>query len=718
MATINHLEGYAFAKKKGDTIHVFEGPHTLSDYLPVIAEGTDVPRILKDRFADVVNVKDFGAKGDGVTDDTTSFTQALLLCTANRKNLYVPWGTYLISNVLPSPMVMWFGDQAELIFSNFEGKNGISFNGENPDGRFVGLDGFILTSKTSNGETCIETPKGTSLYYGNSVRYIFTNLYCRGSERNESGYSFCWKTGFKTWIHVGDCVGAEISNVCIQGTFDIKSNPVGQTEDCGILLDANGGILTARISDISIGPIHTAIKVGSCAFYSINCFDFIGTYNGIYQDENAAKIFGEPKIFEGNINAQNVGIYLKDSVSRTITSVTIRRHSSGWKGAANDWSGIKADNCSDLCISRCTIQPDESSGEFSGTSHAIYTTGCGGLKVLGNNIGTSNDKGVSLNNCNNYIIADTISWQNKSTDVLFDLTNNTRNGVIVAYSLVSSFIGKDIEKDETIVNPNSIINQNIELQSARNVQIDLTKTTASEDQKTWRVVSSNNSLARQTVNDSGLGSNFEIITREGTVVSQIEWRASNFKLDGTLNTRMTVPVADATYSLGSSALRYTQLYAATGTINTSDQRVKSSVASASDTLLDAVGNVPIHTFQFTDAVEKKGAAAARFHAGVVAQEVASAFQAQGLDAARYGLFCHDQWSDTYEDVRIIDQEEEADEDGTIVKPLISHVERKKVLSAGDRYGIRYEELLVLECARLRRELGRIQAALVEHGITL
>lgn len=94
MATINHLEGYAFAKKKGDTIHVFEGPHTLSDFLPVVAEGTDVPRMLKDRFADVVNVKDFGAKGDGVTDDTTSFTQALLLCAVNRKNIYVPSTTF------------------------------------------------------------------------------------------------------------------------------------------------------------------------------------------------------------------------------------------------------------------------------------------------------------------------------------------------------------------------------------------------------------------------------------------------------------------------------------------------------------------------------------------------------------------------------------------------------------------------------------------------
>ena len=63
MTTINHLQGYAFAKKTGDTIHIFEGPHALADFMPVIAEGSDVPRMLKDRFADVVNVRDFGARG-------------------------------------------------------------------------------------------------------------------------------------------------------------------------------------------------------------------------------------------------------------------------------------------------------------------------------------------------------------------------------------------------------------------------------------------------------------------------------------------------------------------------------------------------------------------------------------------------------------------------------------------------------------------------------
>lgn len=97
--TVNYLQGYAFAKKKGDTIHVFEGPHTLSDFLPVMAEGTDVPRMLKDRFADVVNVKDFGAKGDGVTDDT----EAIQAAVTSNKSIFFPAGRYRCTESITVP---------------------------------------------------------------------------------------------------------------------------------------------------------------------------------------------------------------------------------------------------------------------------------------------------------------------------------------------------------------------------------------------------------------------------------------------------------------------------------------------------------------------------------------------------------------------------------------------------------------------------------------
>ena len=44
--------------------------------------------------ATVFNVKDYGAKGDGVTDDTLSFTRA----AATGKSVYVPAGSYLLTS--------------------------------------------------------------------------------------------------------------------------------------------------------------------------------------------------------------------------------------------------------------------------------------------------------------------------------------------------------------------------------------------------------------------------------------------------------------------------------------------------------------------------------------------------------------------------------------------------------------------------------------------
>lgn len=50
------------------------------------ATGTPEARTLGDRFADVVNVKDFGAVGDGVTDDTSAF----LAAESSGETIFVP----------------------------------------------------------------------------------------------------------------------------------------------------------------------------------------------------------------------------------------------------------------------------------------------------------------------------------------------------------------------------------------------------------------------------------------------------------------------------------------------------------------------------------------------------------------------------------------------------------------------------------------------------
>jgi hypothetical protein len=60
----------------------------------LIATGSVTSRLLADRWGEVANVKDFGAVGDGVTDDTAAFESCRDSCISTGKVFRVPSGTY------------------------------------------------------------------------------------------------------------------------------------------------------------------------------------------------------------------------------------------------------------------------------------------------------------------------------------------------------------------------------------------------------------------------------------------------------------------------------------------------------------------------------------------------------------------------------------------------------------------------------------------------
>ena len=79
----------------GDPVAVsLEGSMAAPDYTAV---GTGAAtRTSSDKFADRVSIKDFGAAGDGLTDDTTAIQQAL----AAHDCVYIPEGEFLVSSTI------------------------------------------------------------------------------------------------------------------------------------------------------------------------------------------------------------------------------------------------------------------------------------------------------------------------------------------------------------------------------------------------------------------------------------------------------------------------------------------------------------------------------------------------------------------------------------------------------------------------------------------
>ncbi len=136
-----------------------------------------------------------------------------------------------------------------------------------------------------------------------------------------------------------------------------------------------------------------------------------------------------------------------------------------------------------------------------------------------------------------------------------------------------------------------------------------------------------------------------------------------------------------------------------------------------DVVFKAWEKVNFCQYKFKEAVEKKGAEA-RLHVGLVAQEILEAFEAQGLDATKYGIVCHGSWEDQYQDVEVGTKPVVLNEKGEVIKPEELIMERQLIKPAGDLWTVRYEEALALEAAYQRWKLQKIEAALAEKGISL
>ena len=83
-----------------------QGPQGPSDaaLIQFTQTGTGaVVRTVQNKLREVLSVKDFGAKGDGVTDDTAAINAALSVAAAVQRAVFMPAGTYLVSGVLAVP---------------------------------------------------------------------------------------------------------------------------------------------------------------------------------------------------------------------------------------------------------------------------------------------------------------------------------------------------------------------------------------------------------------------------------------------------------------------------------------------------------------------------------------------------------------------------------------------------------------------------------------
>jgi hypothetical protein len=154
------------------------------------------------------------------------------------------------------------------------------------------------------------------------------------------------------------------------------------------------------------------------------------------------------------------------------------------------------------------------------------------------------------------------------------------------------------------------------------------------------------------------------------------YNGSGYK--GVIVTPGQVSASDNDLNLGAADRRWKEVFSVNGTINTSDEREKTfEEITATEKLVALDLKAAMKKFKWDSSVEREtaGGSKARIHFGVGAQTVISIFASHGLDATDYSLLCYDEWDA---------QAEVLNNSGEVSVPA---------RVAGNRYGVRYTELL-------------------------
>lgn len=621
-----YLHGRAFVKKSKGKIQIFETPYGLGDFVPAVAEGTTMPRMLKDRFADVVNVKDFGAVGDGIHDDTAAIQSALKFAKENNR-LCVAQGRFFVSQTIEIDSSC---DFSEAEFS----AHGVSVI------PVVTVGQKEATHSTMRRGIKMRLPrvvnldrKGTSFDgIESSIAVQVLNLFC--AEVHVGEIKDFYRGLYITASQTGNAWNKYYLSSFTENRFNLDIYPTGtgwvnQNQFFGGRFYSDSQDVSAKCTQLRIS------KENSKSRWGVNCNSFFGC----------------------DFSGRNVDYAIDNS-----------------GGCYNNFFGCRFEDSV-----KVRYKTDSSDGFIA------YNNIFGGLGTETLQVEIDKSAGGVIRN-NDICSSGRHAYDFFSTDNFLAIGRQLKQGVFAR-----CYVGKDVTQAKA---------------SDLDWLFDISDKGIST-KKYYTTPNAQVTLSDRVSLSSGQGTN-------NVTVGQLYDK--NVVFGGT-SLESVSPETTESVSLGKANRLWAQLFASTATINTSDEREKTSIASPEEALMRAWGKINFKVFQFKDAVEKKGIDA-RLHVGVIAQEVKVAFESEGLDATRYGLLCYDKWGDEYEDIEIIDQVEVADEEGRIITPQKTHIEHRLVTHAGDRYGIRYEEALALEAAYQRWRMDKLEAALIEKGVKL
>ena len=725
----------------------------------VVADGTRKPRPLGERFADIVNVKDFGAVGDfdpvtkTGTDNQAAIQSAIEFCAAHGKKLRITSGLYGV----------WNNGATRTIDKTSSVYNGMKSGGlDLCDGSVIEWDDdawLIQMFPTATGSFLANS--NTGIFHPDSADYKSSNITLIQPQIDGS-YLELWNTSYAD-LDSEYCNENAIAFTAHSKELDASRNPARN-------IKIEGGHIRGYLAmRRGTGGKGIALEEGVENFLCCNTIieDCTFATSVIYRQSSPIyPAYARSIVFDG-IEARRCGEAFfclgrgYDGEILDEVSVNPADASIIWKGSAwccghhpdfFDASVNKKEKrkCAPVVLAGCAnVDVEITANNPNGFPSTAFPAG--GTRFpssypseeLGFNwefygTGLSGDVGAVVagwgKNCTIKAIAHgnfDSAWQiAQPYTIAFDEIHGgafdaNQLNFDIALDSCSTCVNNNIDPSSSITGIFKFTCPNISNDILLTPHIDYFKNCffvvrmvkndewieffgtpkkISLDSYPWKYAGLSKSLTQDMAMRSLYAQNLYVRSLHPNSVE--ENTALNVNME--ITSHRIKPFSDDTYNIGEASLRWDNIFATSGIINTSDKREKQDIDALSEAILKAWGNIQFRQFLFCNAVKEKGDAA-RVHVGIIAQQIVEAFASEGLDATHYGLLCYDEWPDEYENVTVVDVEATYDKDGNKLTPEQTHEERRLVRASGNRYGIRYSEALCLEAAYQRRELERLKA---------
>lgn len=266
---VNQYEGSSYVETDNNTVTFTQGLHvgalvkfsTVQTQTSLVnsagavtftAAGTGaVPRSVQSKERDIASVKDFGAQGDGVANDTAAIQSAL---TANAgKSVYFPAGSYAVNAALSvsAGTTVFAEPGTATVTQSTAATDAFTFAGDN-----ITLDGLKIVGPNSGAGSAVRADSRNNVTVRDcQVQNWLYGIQLRGCKN--------WTvTGNRMWggtydgtsssdIFIYGSSGAPSSRGIVTGNFCLSNN------DQGISVDTNSGDKDLLISGNVVFPLQS-----------------------------------------------------------------------------------------------------------------------------------------------------------------------------------------------------------------------------------------------------------------------------------------------------------------------------------------------------------------------------------------------------------------------------------------------------------------------------